>query len=408
MLNKLVTPLVLFLALRAWPATYYVSTNGLSTNSGTSTNSPWPIAYAFLHIAAGDTVKAMPGTYTNQIIIRTDNTTFTTQAGKWSVKIKGWGATGNSISVWPPPRTGAIIDGLEVDHSPSEGIQLYASNSIIRNCWIHDSGAVAGVNIGSGVVFNRAYYSNIVENCLLENNGYSMGFDHGIYAAGTNCIFRNNVCRGNRGLGISLYMGDGGINGCQIYGNLIYSNAGRVDLGKAWQLGVNNVHATTIAVTNWVFGNTIIGTNQYLLFVQYGAVGYTNNILICPSGNAFDVGTSGTVFGDYNLAKQALLTAGAHDVISATYGFVNSGHGLYWITSASAGKGHALATVYGPVDFFGNTQSSVSDIGAFQYSPAYAGDMRVLDPSSIAGANYWIFPLILPSAPTNLRISKEL
>jgi len=45
--------------------------------------------------------------------------------------------------------------------------------------------------------------------------------------------------------------------------------------------------------------------------------------------------------------------------------------------------------VAGPVDFFGNAQSSVTDIGAFQYSALYAADTRTLDPSAVTGAPYW-------------------
>lgn len=397
------------LACLARATTYYVATNGVSGNTGLSTNSPWPMSYVFTHIAAGDTVLAMPGTYTNQVIIRTSNTTFKPLGSKWTVKIKGWGATGNCIVVWPPPLSGVVIDGFEVDHSPSEGIHLYSSNSVVRNCWVHDSGAVPGVNIGSGIVSQGALNANLIENCLLENNGYSVGFDHGIYLAGTNCIIRNNVIRNNKGLGISLYSGTGGIDHCQVYGNLIYSNWGRVDLGKAWQIGVNNVDgASPRNGTNWVYCNTVIGTNQYLIFVQYGTVGFTNNIMVFPSGNGFDLGPSAIVMGDYTVSPFIILAHGPHDLTSTNYGFVNTAKGLYWLSNASGARGRALSGVFGPVDFFGATQSSVADCGAFQYQPVYSADGRTLDPSPSGGADYWApINFIFPVAPSQLIISKK-
>jgi len=63
--------------------------------------------------------------------------------------------------------------------------------------------------------------------------------------------------------------------------------------------------------------------------------------------------------------------------------------GLFWLLAKSKARGNALPTCSGPVDFFGKSQFSVTDIGAFQYSTNRAADERLLDPSPIDGADYW-------------------
>ena len=92
------------------------------------------------------------------------------------------------------------------------------------------------------------------------------------------------------------------------------------------------------------------------------------------------------------LRRDNIATDLSHDIYTlnpGNVGFVNTNNGLYWLRSDSMARGNALSNACGPVDFFGRAQSSVADIGAFQYSENLLGDSRVFDPSPWFGAGYW-------------------
>lgn len=379
----------MLLSLLCLGATYYVSPSGSSGNTGLVPTSPWPIDYAMLHISASNTVVALPGTYSNQVIIRKSYTTLISPT-KWMAKIYApTGLNASGISVWPAPIDHVTIDGFEIGYSGQSAIQIYGSNVTVRNCWIHDSGQGHNVNNGSAILTVTPQPNTLVERCLLEHNGYSSGYDHGGYLGGTNIIFRNNVSRYNLGYGVSFYNGLGGCDLVQAYNNLCYGNYGDA-FNNGHQMGFNSLNVP--GTTNYAYDNTLITPLGKAFFVEWTTLMATNNIIISTNDGFNVFSPSGTVswaFGDYNLAPQALYTAGAHDVISSNYAFVNPVNGLYWLSSTSAARCRTLPGVFGPVDFFGNTQSGVCDIGAFQYQAPFTADTRVLDPSSVCGADYW-------------------
>lgn len=383
--------------------TYYVASNGVSGNTGRSTNSPWPITYALLNVAASNTIVVMPGTYRTNLIVRHSYQTLVSQT-KWGAKIVvPAGVNSAGISVWPAPINHVTIDGFEVANAGMSGVILYGSNCVVRNCWVHDSGRGRNMNNGSGILTFYPQDNTIIEGDLLENNGYSTGYDHGMYVSGTNCIIRNNVCRGNFGFGISVYDNHGGASDhCQVYNNLLYGNHGDINT-NGFQLGFNSPLAP--GTTNYAFGNTIITTHRYGILCEYTTVLLTNNIIISTGSGVMVYSPTGKfswAYGDYNLAPQTLTTSGAHDVITNNYDFVNSISGLFWLTTNSPARGMAKGTVHGAIDFFGNSQPSVADVGAFQYNAAYVTDTRILDPSPVK-PDYWLLlTLILP--PSDLHI----
>ncbi len=391
---KLLLTLLLCLECRA--ATYYVATSGNNSNDGLTPDTPFGIDI-FYSIGAGtNTFIVLSGTYQTNVIIRKSNTTIRSQV-KWGARIVGnAGVASPGISIWPAPIDHCTVDGFEIANAGTTGIAYYGSNMVIRNCWVHDSGQSHGVNTGSGIISvngsgSTSYFNELIEMNLLENNGFSLGFDHGIYGAGSNSVIRGNVCRGNRGFGISIFANDGsGQNNNLVYNNLCYRNYGD-SLLTGYQLGFNSLNVA--GTTNYAFGNTLITTNGRALFCEWTTLCATNNIIVSTNNGIVTFSPSGTVswtFGDYNLAPRALSAAGPHDVITSAYGFVNPANGLYWLTSTSAARCRALPGVFGPVDFFGTPQTNVCDVGAFQYQPAYASDTRVLDPSSYCGADYWV------------------
>jgi hypothetical protein len=206
---------------------------------------------------------------------------------------------------------------------------------------------------------------------------------------------RNNVIRYHESWGAQIYGSVAPLNvsmECKIYNNLIYGNK---DGLTVWAGG---------GFTNYVYGNTICYNTNYGFVPNYGFVDLTNNIILGnPSGDAVQGGDAATTwYCDYNASTASLSPYdGPHDVVTNYMGFVNSTNGLYWLKADSPARNETLAPVCGPVDFFGDAQSRVTDIGAFQYSAAYAEDSRVLDPST--NPDYWAI-LTLPST-TNFYVS---
>ena len=203
--------LLAFFSLRSLAlagTTYYVATNGVTSNTGLTTNSPWPITYALLNVPASNAIIVMPGTYNTNLVVRHSYQTLQSQT-KWAAKINIPGGVNSAgIAVWPPPIDHVTIDGFEVANAGRVGIAIYGSNCVARNCWIHNSGRGGNSNDGSGISAYGTQSNLLIEDNLLENNGFSVNFDHGIYISGTNCVVRNNVCRGTSGQAFKFTMAE--------------------------------------------------------------------------------------------------------------------------------------------------------------------------------------------------------
>lgn len=391
---------------------FYASPSGFSGNTGLSTSSPWDVATAISNVGNSNIINFMDGDYTpadcpgNNTIT---NYWVTLKAiNKWQPRFinlasDGTGGVFRNL-------TGGAGDGLLVDGLQFSNCQFYpilirkqgTTNVTIRNNWIHNTGqtwtSVAGGQSGIEVYPSQAW---LIERNLLEyngTNGANAGFNHGLYLAGTNGIARDNVIRYNGGLGISVdgHTGNLDVNN-QFYCNLIYSNLDASDATyTGQQLSIyNDGYSTGGPYTNYIFCNTIISQGTTPIFLQGSIDAITNNIIACgATGSGHDgigrfASDTSATWVDYSLRNVAFQFTGTHDVVSSSYGFLNTGKGLYWLTSGSAARSAALSGVFPPSDFFGNPISSVSDIGAFQYSATYATDTRTLDPSPVAGADYW-------------------
>jgi hypothetical protein len=384
-LSALVAVLAFVCTTTGAPAatTYYAATTGSSGNSGLSTGSPWPLSYALANAGAGNTVIVLSGTYSGDWEINYP-LTLRSQT-KWGARLVNMPY--GLIIGYSANASGTVVDGFEIAYSSHENVDIYSPNCTIRNCWIHDAGINSRPNntadVNSGV-HSLEVNGTTVEYCLLENNGSSGGYDHGIYISGSNLTVRGNVMRGNWGFGLCLYNTFGDIVGnTKVYDNLIYGNGVHT---------VNNWDGAYVVPrsgqTAYLWNNTILAQNGPPIQGAYGTVCLTNNIILGPGGSMFSI-VSQTILSDYNLSTSALTYAGPHDVVSTTPNFVNPSSGLYWLTGTSPARNKANPNVLAPVDFFGRAQSSVADIGAFQYDGAYLLDSRVLDPSPSGGPDYW-------------------
>lgn len=371
---------------------YYAATNGSSGNTGLSSDSPWPLGYAIANAGASNTIIVMPGIYqqADQFRVSTSWMTIRSQT-KWGAWLVNSPSHGIQISVTDGSVNGLTLDGLVISNAMHAAVSLLSgTNHTVRNCWILRTGQFAS-STGqdeAGINAYAACRNSIYENNVVEWNG-SSSFDPGIYVNGTNVVVRNNVIRYNHGYGCQIADSDSAhmINNCWFYNNLVYGNRSQPDDDDYGCQFIFYSHNTGQPQTNYMFGNTIITTNGgHAVLFQDVTVMCTNNILISTGSGI--VSWASTVYADYNLANSPLAFAGPHDVITNYFGFVNPNNGLYWLKSDSPARWKALAGAAGPVSFFGNSQGSVFDIGAFQYNAAYASDSRSLDPSP-ANPDYW-------------------
>jgi hypothetical protein len=373
-------------------AVYYASPNGSSGNTGLSTNSPWPVDYAVAKAGSGNTVLLMDGNYTIPIDITTPNLTVKA-INKWGPKwlnVGGYAAIHDEFGVIELSANNVTLDGVMCSNCQYEVcISAYnLTNCVIRNCWITQTG-----NFGWAPVFGNASavvalpgLGHLVERCLLEYSGTNStsGGNHGIYGGGTNCIYRNNVLRYNDGLGIILNShAHGNDLGNRIYNNLIYGNQALNSAGGQIDCA-NDDHLCPYNPPNLVFGNTLVSAGRGIAVANMAAV-ITNNIIMSANNPILNNG-AGPFSEDYNVSSVALTNA--HDISAANARFLDSAHGLYWLTSGSPAIGKAFASGAGPVNFFGINQSSVTDVGFSQYSASFAADNRTLDPSG-ANPDYW-------------------
>lgn len=386
------------LALVAWiskidAATFYVAPNGCPSNNGLSTNSPWPFGYAITNAGAGATVMMMDGPFTDgPYFVANASNTF-----KAINKLKPtfWNIAGSKAQglIYLPgaAASGTVIDGLAFSNCQYTAVYVLngARNVALRNLWVQHTGKTFPPSSNASGVALEPGSDNLVERCILEFNGTNnTGQNHGIYCGGTNGGYRANVCRYNGGLGIVLNGHAFYDKNNQFYENLIYGNNNGDPVSDEQFAFASD---TPSSFTNYAYGNTIISRGDYAIYCKNTDCRITNNVIVSTNDGIWHLAGT-TPSCDYNSAPQPLAFSGPHDVVNSYMGFVNATNGLYWLKSDSPARRNALAGVCGSVDFFGNPQVLVEDIGAFQHCPMEAADNRVLDPSPPVGPGYWDTP----------------
>jgi hypothetical protein len=344
--------------------------------------------------------------------------TFKSQV-QWGAVLRNSGVYGIQVLT-----SNITIDGFQIVNAYSSGISgynshwNYSSNLTVRNCWISYCGTNPASGKGPSGIANSPQDNTSISNNLIEHIGNSTEaiYDHGIYVAGTNLILANNVIRYCSGAGIQFndhMTGGTGSTNVLIYNNLIYGNG-------HWGLYLESDNGNSVSVT--MLNNTIVLCPFIICAATVSpARTYlycTNNILIY-SGGTVDAGTgngygqtlndglalsaSSVINADYNIMSVVdNLPLGAHGIQTNNAWLVNTNIGLFWLTANSPARGAAYSGLYPTNDFFGNTQTSSVDIGAFQYNVLYSLDRRVLDPSPVY-PDYWLdLTQLLP--PSHLRI----
>lgn len=380
------------------PLTYYVATNGSSSNNGTNRWAPLDMATGLLCLTNGNTVVLIAGKYAGGLqpanIGGTPGNNATLKSEyKWQAVIAD-GTFNMSFQTSPNFITNLTLDGICFSNSTSgDCLSAAGHDNIFRNLRITGS-FLQGLNMSNAQCSN-----NIVENCYFYNNGNTNDSHfHDLYVGSPFNIVRNNVFVGvnSGGYGIQLFSGSTGvtIDHEQVYNNFTVGHTNRHGLVVFATDG-----ASATAGTNWIINNDFLDG----IAASYGTLLLTNNIIL-PEEKSSDgsspiaKGTSGaapTVDEDYNLGTNS-LGGGAHDVTTTLsgIGFVNYNAGVWWLaaTNSPAASG-GLSSTYPFVSFFGMTSLSSAHIGAMGYDYTLAGDTRTLYPSPNEGADYWRFPI---------------
>ena len=187
-------------------ATYYVSTSGSDSNSGTSSK-PWrTVAYAVSKMVAGDTTYVKGGVYKEKFILFRKSGTqsapikLLNAPGEFPIihcidpaaghRVNIQNATGSRYAIgW------ITIEGFEIRNC-NYGIKFYnLHNGTMRRNWINSNPGGSGIfGWGTKVLIDRN---------LITNNG-SSGHGHGIYSNGSYFTITNNLIYNNQRFGIQL------------------------------------------------------------------------------------------------------------------------------------------------------------------------------------------------------------
>lgn len=312
-------------------AIYYVAPGGNNANSGTTPGQAWStLQFAADRVGAGDTVRAMPGSYAG-FDLRTSGTA--------AHPITFLASSGTVIDRVNPVTT---RDGINVENASHVVIDGFTLNS-------PNPGTRAGIRVvgdGFGFVDGRFSESVTIRNntvadwgkwgiltgfahdLLIEHNRTSGAIDeHGIYVgnSGDRPVIRNNVIFQNRANGIhmngDIFTGDpavspdvdGMIRDPLVANNIIYGN------GAGGGSGINGdgvVNARII--NNLLYGNHASGISLYQIDGGAPSTGgqIINNTIIQASDarwaiNLRDAATGATVFNNILFNLNASVKRGA-------------------------------------------------------------------------------------------------
>jgi hypothetical protein len=178
---------------------YYVRKDGNDNNTGEE-NTPqgaWlTIQKAADTLTAGETVLVQPGTYNEEVYPQhngQDGQPITYKADGWVILD---GETSRAYAFGVIQKEYIVIDGFEMtlyrDSNGSDGTMYFenSGNSVIRNCYIHDTGRDC-------ISMYAGNHNNLIENCLLVDC-----YDDGISPGGTSTVIRNCTIYGTGEWGI--------------------------------------------------------------------------------------------------------------------------------------------------------------------------------------------------------------
>ena len=406
---RFLTLFLLLLGLSAEAGTVYFKPTGTGSANGTSAANAVGQASVMSTASAGD-LLIMCGTGFSSIqVTKNDIKIFSADVNgvtnKWSAELTG--SSGQHGIYTATGVTGLRVWGVHILSSYIDGIKFNGNDNIVRGCWIENAGRPVGWSTNSNGSYSgqgigwHGYGDIIIEENIIENCGAYITLDHLIYGMGTNVTIRGNVLRGGVAWGLQIYDDVGDNHNWVVAHNLIYGNGSP---GVSQGALVIYTHGDK---TNYIYGNTLISSSgKYGMIISQDSSSarlyVSNNIIQGDAGYGViavtGAGGTNTVKSDYNLVS-AVVTGeprGGNDV-TGTATFDSTAAGRYWLASASAGRNAAAPAICHPVDFWGRSQSTVADIGAFQYEASLEADSR---DHTDTQRDYWV------REPGGLLVSK--
>ena len=382
---------ILLESMTAQAATYYVSSSGSDSNSGTSTSAPFrTFARAVKPLRAGDTLYIRGGTWTQQLDLM--NTSGTSSA--W-IKIAGYpgetvtiryaeplvggygpikarGTRGYFIfenfvldGINMPNKTGWQIDGsnhhfvlrnLEIKNFRFNGIYIAGNYVQVINCKIHDqiSATTTSSERWYGIYFHNGSNGLLQGNKVYNNPG---GGVHIYPGPISNLIVRGNAVYTNNRLSTSaiggiIVMGSStsSISNTQIYNNLVYKN-GTSSAGAASGIRIDASTGTK------VWNNTVYGNKTYGLHLTGSASStvFQNNISYGNlRGNYYKSGGSGTTYTNNLTTDPKFVSASSNNFLLQS-------------SSPAINKGIRLSSVTNDYKNTLRPRGTSHDIGGYEY-----------------------------------------
>jgi hypothetical protein len=294
---------LLFSGLLFSQTTYYVSTTGSNSASGTSSNPFLTIQYAIDASVNGDSVIVLPGVYSGGIIYNGKNITISslyssTQDESYiaSTVIDG-GGNGSVVRFHNGETNNAKLIGFTIQNGLTgmgelgAGIDISGNNTspLMDRLIIQNNNSFSGK--GGGVHFHSIYGKPILKNSIIKNNtSNSAGGGIAITSSTTdiqNCRIFNNSAP-NNGSAISHHIGtselsESPIINCEIYNNIgpnVIAGTGIVLLNSTIYNNNGSIQTNgNSAIINSIIGNDHSIINQSIMKIYNSIIqGGTNNI----------------------------------------------------------------------------------------------------------------------------------
>lgn len=388
----------LSLQLQAAFTTNYVSPTGISGNAGTSPFVPKDLQSGMNLLGPDVRIVCAIGTYPiaaggAEYIINAHGGT----PGHPAVLIceTPFGAviTGNTnygIDVYNSPYV--VVQGFKCTSNTIDGFKTQSDNTLFRYCWARRNGTTGSTQPldGSGFTSNSAgSRSNRWEFCLSEENGNGGGFGHNWYWSHEDntlvgCIARNP----NGGFNYQGYSGSTTAHqrGNWMYHCLSYGAVAKTgvvlysgDEADGADAGTNGLlHCTIMDGVNLSWGVPCISNCVLLVSASDPTRAVNTNSVRVPSPQM-----------DYNFSTNLVVAQGSHSFfqnVSINTLFPNSTFGQYWLSAVHPCRNMADPVNFYSMDFFGASQFSAPDIGAYTYTTALDNDFRDL---SAGSPLYW-------------------
>ena len=278
-------------AIPTQAATYYVSTSGSNSNSGTSSK-PWrTVAHATSKMVAGDTTYVRGGRYDEGIVrFKTSGTQSAPirllnapgefpiiQCTDGKTSSKGQKLLIQNSAGYQKPIGWIMIEGFEIRYC-FDNLKIYNGHDItIRRNWFHHSYNQGIIGNGTRILLDR---NRINHNGPFATSPSSYGA-HGIYMNGTAITITNNLIYDNLGYGIQM-------NGTASYDPTKYAGT-EFAVSSKWIVANNtlayNVNRGGLVVWGSKSTNARIENNIF----------YENGVKLASySGQGIDFQSSGT------------------------------------------------------------------------------------------------------------------